>query len=83
MGRGSSLRRVVSSEAEFLPRRDPTEGSAEGASSEAEIACASRGLGGEPSSEAESALRLVRPQRGRTVVLCRGMGVYLGPFLLE
>jgi len=58
------------------------EGSAEGASSEAEIACASRGLGRESSSEAESAPRLMRPQRGRTVVLGRGMSVYLGLFLL-
>jgi len=59
------------------------EGSADGASSEAEIACASRGLGGEPSSEAELAPRLMRPQRGRTMVLGREMNVYLGLFLLE
>jgi len=68
---------------EFPPCRDPTKGSAVGASSEAEIACASRGLGGEPSSEAESALRLVRPRRGRTMVLGHGMSVYLGLFLLK
>ena len=37
----------------FPPRRGPAEGSAKGISSEAEIACASRGLGGVPSSEAE------------------------------
>ena len=63
------LSRVASSEAEFTPEPGPTEGSAEGVSKEAELACLSRvgflpsgeaemwcaagGLGGEASSEAE------------------------------
>ena len=37
----------------FPSRRGPAKGSAKGVSSEAEIACTSRGLGWEPSSEAE------------------------------
>jgi len=53
-------------------------GSAQGASSEVEIAHASRGLGVEPLSEAEFAPRLVRPRKGRTVVLGRGPSVRLG-----
>jgi len=53
-------------------------GSAQGASGEAEIACASRGLGVEPSSETEFVLRLVRPRKGRTVVLGRGPSTRLG-----
>ena len=51
------------------------EDSAKGVSSEAEIAFAPRGLGGEPSSEAEFAPRLARPQKGRTVALGHGPGV--------
>ena len=54
------------------------EGSAEGASGEAEIACALRGLGVEPSSETEFAPRQVRPRKGRTVVLGRGPSTCLG-----
>ena len=83
LGRSSRLPRGVSNEAEFSPRRGPAEGSAEVASGEAEIACASRGLGGEPSSEAEFPPRLVWPRRGRTVVLGRGLSVHLGPSLME
>ena len=45
------------------------EGSAKGVSSKAEIARASRGLGREPSSEAEFAPRLARPRKGRFLVL--------------
>ena len=65
-----------SSEAEFPPCRGPAEGSAEGASGESEIAYTSRGLGREPSSEAEIAPRLVRPRMDRTVALVRGPSVY-------
>ena len=83
LGRSSCLPRGVSNEAEFPPHRGPAEGSAEGASGELEIACASRGLGRESSSEAEFALRLVRPQKSRTVVLGRGPSVHLGFLHLE
>ena len=62
-----------SSEAEFPPCRGS---SAEGASGESEIAYTSRGLGREPSSEAEIAPRLVRPRMDRTVALVRGPSVY-------
>ena len=75
--------RRVSNEAESPPCRGPAEGSVEGASGEAEIVIALRGLGGEPSSEAEFAPRLVRPRKGRTVVLGRGPSVHLGRLLLE
>ena len=78
LGRCSDLPRGVSSEAEFLPRRGLAEGSAEGASSEAEIASATRGLGRDPLSKAELMLRLVRPRKSRTVVLCRGPSVRFG-----
>jgi len=70
----------VSNEAEFPPRRGLAEGSVEGASGKAEIACASRGLGGKPSSEAKFASRLVRPRKSHTVVLGCGPSVYFGPF---
>ena len=76
LSRNFSLPRGVSSEAEFPPCRGPAGGPAEGASSETEIACVSRGLGGEPSSEAEIVPRLARPRRDRTVVLGHGPGVH-------
>ena len=79
LGYSPSLpRRGVSNEEEFPPHRGPVEGSAEGASSEAEIASATRGLGREPLSKAELMLRLVRPRKSRTVVLCRGPSVRFG-----
>jgi hypothetical protein len=62
----------------FPPCRGSAEGSAEGASGEAEIACALRGLGVEPSSETGFAPRQVRPRKGRTVVLGYGPSVHLG-----
>ena len=65
------------------PTPRPRGGSAEGASSEAEVACASRGLNGEPSGEVESAPRLVRPRRGCTVELDRGPNEHLGFSSLE
>ena len=75
LGRCSDLPRGVSSEAEFPPRRGLAEGSAEGGSSEAEIALATRGLNREPSSEAELAPQQARPREGRTVALGRGPSV--------
>ena len=83
MGRRPSLPRAVSSEAEFSPMPRPREGSAEGVSSEAEITCASRGLGREPSNEAEFAPQLARPRRGCTVELDRGPNEHLGFSSLE
>ena len=62
---------------DFPPCHGPAGGSAEGASNETEIACASRGLDRAPSSEAEIAPRLARPRRGRTVVPGRGPSVGL------
>ena len=74
--------RVASDEAVICPMPRTCGGSAEGASNETEIACASRGLGRAPSSEAEIAPRLARPRRGRTVVPGRGPSVHLGfPYL--
>ena len=75
LGRCSNLPRGVSSEEEFPPRRGLAEGSAEGASSEVEIALTTRGLDREPSSEAELAPRQARPREGRTVALGCGPSV--------
>ena len=71
-------RGAVSNEAEFPSRRGPAESSSVWASSETEIACAPRGFGVESSGEAEFAPRLVRPRKGRTVVLGRGPSTRLG-----
>jgi len=81
--RSSSLPRGVSNEVEFPSRRGPAESSAVWASSETESACAPRGFGVESSGEAEFAPRLVRPRKGRTVVLGRGLSVFVGFLDLE
>jgi len=90
------LPRWVSNEAEFLLRRGPVEGSAEGGlerggirlhsegdpvpSGKAEMWRAARGLGEETLGETEVALRPVRPRKSRTLVSGRGLECAFGLF---